>query len=163
MSGKEYWENIVSENDLKAAYRNRKKDYDSQKQRADALPSLQNDGWEYVSTYKDKRYIRVQKQRPLSERFENKVWQMLYNMGYPKMNKDDKFVISYSKTDPNLTQQIDVFAVDNETAIIVECKTAETVSKKDYKTEIDAYKGNIGEIIRGIRKQYGKKLKIKFI
>lgn len=25
MSGKEYWENIVSENDLKAAYRNRKK------------------------------------------------------------------------------------------------------------------------------------------
>lgn len=163
MSGKEYWENIVSGKDLEAACRDRKKDYVFQKQRADALPSLQDDGWEYVSTYKDKRYIRVQKQKPLGERFENKVWQMLYNMGYPKMNKDNKFVISYSKTDPNLTQQIDVFAVDNETAIIIECKTAETVSKKDFKTEIDAYKGNISEIVRSIRKQYGKRLKIKFI
>lgn len=57
----------------------------------DALLSLQNDGWEYVSTYKDERFIRVQKQKPLGERFENKVWLMLYGMGYSKMNRDDKF------------------------------------------------------------------------
>lgn len=163
MSDKEFWENIVSDNELTAAYRARNKDYVYQRQRADALPSLQNDGWEYVSTYKDERFIRVQKQKPLGERFENKVWLMLYGMGYSKMNRDDKFVISYSKANPDLTQQIDVFAVDDETAIIVECKTAEKASKKDFKTEIDAYKGNIGEIIKAVRKQYGKKLKTTFI
>lgn len=163
MSDKEFWENIVSDNELTAAYRARNKDYVYQRQRADALLSLQNDGWEYVSTYKDERFIRVQKQKPLGERFENKVWLMLYGMGYSKMNRDDKFVISYSKANPDLTQQIDVFAVDDETAIIVECKTAEKASKKDFKTEIDAYKGNIGEIIKAVRKQYGKKLKTKFI
>lgn len=78
MSDKEFWENIVSDNELTAAYRARNKDYVYQRQRADALLSLQNDGWEYVSTYKDERFIRVQKQKPLGERFENKVWLMLW-------------------------------------------------------------------------------------
>ena len=42
--------------------------------------------------------------------------------------------MTYDFQDPNHTQQIDVFAADNECVIIVECKSAETRRDSNFKT-----------------------------
>ena len=42
------------------------------------------------------------------------------------------------------TQQIDVFAKDDETIIIVECKSTKEENKRgDFKKDLEAYKGKI--------------------
>lgn len=163
MSDKEYWENLVSGEELKKAKRERNKEYEYRRERISSLDSLEENGWEYVSTYKDNTFIKVRKRKPVGVRFENKVWLMLEKMGFTSLNRDDKFVISYGKDNRDLTQQVDVFAADEETALIIECKAAEKFTKKDFKKDIDAYKGNLGEMINSVKKQFGKGINIRVI
>ena len=56
-----------------------------------------------------------------------------------------------------------MLAVDDETALVVECKTAAKAgTSKDYKIEIEAYKYKINGIVREIKKQY-QGVEVKFI
>lgn len=158
------WNNLVSGSDLETAKKERRRDYIDKRERRDALPSLEEDGWHHQSDYKDKRFIKVRKQKSFDKQFENRVWMLFYSMGYTTMNKDDSFVISYGKRYGDLTKQIDVFAFDGETALVVECKAAEHPgTKKDFKCELEAINSYKEQIMGEIRNQFGRGVKIKFI
>ena len=158
------WSVLVTGDDLQKAKRERRKEFVDKRERRDALPSLEAEGWSLFSEYKDQRFVKVRKRKPVGERFENRVWMLFYYMGYSKMNADNSFDISYSKKDDTLTKQIDVFAYDGETALVVECKAAEMPgTKKDFKTDLESI-GFYMEQIRGeIRNYCGRGTKIKFI
>lgn len=157
------WDKLVSEDDLDRVKRERKKPYIDKKIRRDSLPGLEKEGWELLSEYKDRRYVKVRKDKRLDEQFENRVWILFSNMGYTTMNEDSTFVISYGK-DPSLTKQIDIFAYDGETVLVVECKSAEeSGTSKDFKTELESL-NCIKEKVRGeIRNHFGRGVKVKFI
>ncbi len=158
------WDVVVTGDDLQQAKRERKKEYVDSRERKDSLTSLEADGWTLISEYKDMRFIKVRKPKPADVLFENKVWMLFYSMGYSEMNRDRTFEISYSKKDKSLTKQIDVFAFDGETALVVECKTAENPkTAKDFKTELESLRSNMQGISNEIRSQYGRGVKIKFI
>ena len=159
----ERWENIVEGEELKKARAERSRTYITRKELSAAIPALEADGWEVISTYKDGKHVKVGKNKPIGDLFENKVWMMFYSMGFKRLNRDNQFEIPYEKNDPNQTQQIDVLAVDDEIALVVECKTANKPgTSKDFKTEIEAYKYKINGIIREIKKQYSG-VEVKFI
>lgn len=159
----EKWENIVEGEELKRARIERARTYETKKVLKAALQDYEVEGWEPISTYKDGKHVKVRRPKPIGEVFENKVWLMLYSMGFKKMNRDSQFVIQYEKDEPDQTQQIDVLAVDDETALVVECKTAAKAgTPKDFKTEIEAYKYKINGIVREIKKQYPG-VEVKFI
>jgi DNA sulfur modification protein DndB len=72
--------------------------------------------------------------------------------------------LPYDKNNPSQSKQIDVFAKDDETILIVECKSSESNKRGDFKKELESYIG----IIEGLRKSLlalfpRNKFKFKFI
>ena len=70
--------------------------------------------------------------------------------------------MSYDYQNPNITQQIDVFAADDETVIIVECKAAETIKDGVFKKPLEAFHGQMEGLRREAQKRFPK-AKVKFI
>ena len=79
-------------------------------------------GWEVEKELKTK--TRLRKSKVHSKKFEDDVWCQFYELGYRYFNYDENFKLPYGK-DPEDTKQIDVFAVDNEFAILIECRSSE--------------------------------------
>ncbi|MBP7509056.1 MAG: DGQHR domain-containing protein [Prolixibacteraceae bacterium] len=156
------WGKVVSGQELVTAKRFRSKSFITRKERMLALPDLISEGWSEYKTYSDPKFVGVKKKKPFDELFEDKVWMMFANLGFTDMNCDRKFYMSYDYQNPDFTQQIDVFAADEETIIIVECKASETIKDGVFKKYIEAFHGQM----EGLRKEAQKKYpgrKVKFI
>lgn len=163
MGGKiERWENLVEGEDLKKARLARSKRTTSRRIRDNELPAFESKGWESVSSYKNGD-VKIEKRIPFDEEFENRVWLMLCAMGFKKMNRDNSFNIGYSKSDPGLTKQIDVFAMDEETILIFECKTAKKQKTSAFLDEIGEFADKIEGIRQSLFKQFGKGRQIRFV
>lgn len=156
------WNSIVSEKELELAYRTRKKKYVESKERRVALPELIEEGWKEFKTYKDYKFVGVKKDKKADEIFEDKVWCLFKQLGFTYLNKDRHFEMSYDYSNPELTQQIDVFAADDETAIVVECKSAESLKEGVFKKPLEAFHGQMEGFRKEIKKQFPN-AKIKFI
>lgn len=94
------------------------------------------------------------------EIFENKVWCLFYKMGFKKFNSGRKFDISFANFD-GCQQQIDVFCADDETALIIECKSG--YDSTSLKENVQSYAGIIKGIRNTIHKELGKNMNIAFI
>lgn len=156
------WGKVVSGQELVTAKRFRSKSFIIKKERALALPDLIDEGWIEYKTYNDPKFIGVKKEKPFDELFEDKVWMMFANLGFTDMNCDRKFVMSYDYQNPDFTQQIDVFAADEETIIIVECKASETIKDGVFKKYIEAFHGQMDGLRKEAQKKYPGR-KVKFI
>lgn len=156
------WDKIVSGKELAKVKTARSRTFIFDKQRTGALPALQEEGWEFVSTYKDERFVKVRKEKPHSEQFEDKVWGLFAGMNFTDMNADAHFHMSYDYQNPAATQQIDVFAADGETVIIVECKSAAKPTEGVFKKAIEAFHGQMDGLQKEARQRYPH-CKVKFI
>lgn len=156
------WEKIVSGKDLIRAKNLRKNQYIESKERRVALTELIDEGWEYVKDYADPKFIKVHKEKPYDEQFEDRVWLLFAQMGFPYLNQDRNFKMSYDLHNPDFTQQIDVFAADEETVLIVECKSAETIKDGVFKKSIEAFHGQMDGLRKEALKKFPKR-KVKFI
>lgn len=156
------WDNVVCGKELITARNKRKNIYIEDKQRKSALPELEGEGWEYVKDYADPKFVKVRKEKPYDEQFEDKVWELFYQMGFKELNKDRNFKMEYDHSNPEFTQQIDVFAADEEVVLIVECKSAETQKDGVFKKEIEALHGQMDGLRKKVLQKYPKR-KVKFI
>lgn len=156
------WDNVVSYKELVSAKNKRKNIYIEDKQRKVALGELEEEGWEYVKDYSDPKFVKVRREKPYDEQFEDRVWLLFYQMGFLHMNKDRNFKMTYDFQNPNFTQQIDVFAADEETVLIVECKSADKTKDGTFKKEIEALHGQMDGLRKTALKQFPGR-KVKFI
>ena len=155
------WDNVVSYKELVSAKNKRKNIYIEDKQRKVALGELEEEGWEYVKDYSDPKFVKVRREKPYDEQFEDRVWLLFYQMGFLHMNKDRNFKMTYDFQNPNFTQQIDVFAADEETVLIVECKSADKTKDGTFKKEIEALHGQMDGLRKTALKQFpGRKVKL---
>ena len=162
MTSKTKWEKIVSGKELDSHRASRSKTYVVKKERRSALPELIEEGWSHFKEYKDPKYIGVRKDKPFDEKFEDKVWLLFAKMGFHHMNSDRHFEMSYDFQNPENTQQIDVFAADEECVIIVECKSSERPKEGNFKKEIEALHGQMEGLAKEARRQFEGR-KVKFI
>lgn len=156
------WDAIVSGDALTRVRALRSKTYVESKERRAALPELIEEGWVEHKSYKNNRFVGVRKDKPFYEVFEDRVWCLFAKLEFSYMNKDRDFKMSYDYQNPDNTQQIDVFAADDETVVIVECKAAETIKDGVFKKKLEALRGQMD----GLRKEAQKKFpkaKVKFI
>lgn len=80
-----------------------------------------NKGWEISK--KNKRSYKLKKAKGHDVYLEDRIWCLLDKMGYKEMN-GDKFTITFSREDGSQgKKQIDVFGCDEETALVIECKS----------------------------------------
>ncbi len=156
------WESIVSGEALIKVRKLRSKTFIESKERRVALPELNEEGWEEYKSSKNNNFVGVRKNKRFDEVFEDRVWCLFEKLGFIYMNKDRSFIMSYDFNDPNNTQQIDVFAADEETVIIVECKAAETIKDGVFKKPLEAFRGQMDGLRREAQKKFPK-AKVKFI
>ena len=155
---------LVTEDEIASELR-RRKSKDQQKTVSAANKKLiaekveveQKDGWRVVR--KNAKSTRMAKPKPLDEQLEDEVWSILAQMGFKQMSKGRDFKIAVEEgLEP---RQIDVFAKDDETVIIVECTQRESPGKKHMANLIEKIKAIREPVFKSIRKFYGNQSKLK--
>jgi DNA sulfur modification protein DndB len=155
---------LLSENDISKQLRLRKADsYNESYANGSAILNEKlSDGWQVRAELKTKTKIFYPK--PSDIAFEDKVWALFASLGFKLMNSDRHFHIPYDKKNPNLTQQIDVFAKDEETVLIIECRSSTKDKIGDFKKELEAMKSKKQGIINSINALFpDTKPKFKYI
>lgn len=156
---------LITEKDIKTNLRLRKNSFNFDSLPINSKELLEEkikEGWEVDREYKTK--IRIKKLKSQDVFFEDKVWQLFASLGFKLMNKDRNFHIPYDKTNSKLTKQIDVFAKDKETILIIECKSAVSNKKGDFKDELEAMSGTMEGLVQSIKDLFSdEKLKFKYI
>jgi len=157
------WDNLVSGDALKDISEERKQTNIKERVKKDEILSREKNGWSSTGKpYKDAS-IMMTKKKEIGSSFEDEVWTMFYNMGFTVMNKTDDFVMSYSETNPNLTKQIDVIAIDDEVCLFIECKETEIIDNTTtWKKDLESINGYYGGLCNEIKKKYPNR-KCKYI
>ena len=156
------WDNLVTGKDLISVSRLRRNKYQEKKGFTSASEDYQSEGWEAFSTYKNPKYTKYRKEKSYDEQFEDAVWYMFYKMGFSWLNKDRTFRLASDPNNPALTQQIDVFAVEDETIFVVECKSCDKPKEVTFKKELEALNGQMFALRVEILKQFQDK-KVVFV
>ena len=156
------WENLLSPEEIKSATRERKKTFTERTTWRVALENEAEEGWYYFKDTKNPDKVKVHKDKPISEVFENRLWVLFASMGFTNMNRDSHFEIEYSEKTNSHKKQIDVFAVDEETVLVVECKCAERLKNKPWKTELESIHGYMDGVRAEILKKFPNH-NVKFI
>lgn len=142
-------------------YRSKKKEYMELSIDFNELPEYEKDGWSQHAKLKTKYQIR--KNKIHSQLFEDKVWCQFYELGYRILNRDATLKLPFGK-DPKDKQQIDIVAINNDTAFLIECKSAEKSRKAtSYKDYFEALRLRLEGFRQAIREIYGQELKVKYI
>ena len=119
------------------------------------------EGWQTVR--KNAKSTRMAKAKPAGEQLEDEVWSILAQMGFKEMSKGRQFTIDVE--DGLSPRQIDVFAKDDETVIIVECTRSDTPGKKSMTQLIEKIRAIRENLLISISKAYDQqaKLKVKYV
>lgn len=119
-------------------------------------------GWTVGKELKTK--TRVRKSCTHDEQLENRVWHLFYLLGYPEISAGRKFqvTIKRKKAEP-YRKQVDVLAKDDETVIVAECKSCESLSRRSLQKDIEEFASLKGPIANAIKKHFGDTFKPKII
>ncbi len=120
----------------------------------------QDDGWEV-----DRRghRLRLKRIKTQCKDLEDRAWCLFYRMGYPEIGGVG-FEIKYHRADgSDDVKQIDVFAKDDETVIVGECKSRDSRSRRSLQKDLSETEKLQGPIAKAIRAHYSGDFKPKII
>lgn len=145
-----------------AEYRERKQRYAFRSFRKDEYDYAVAEGWEHVK--ENKTSHRFRKLKPFDERFENELWCLLYTLGYPILNVGRKFSIDVAHhAGETVSKQIDVFAYDDETIIVAECKACEQRTKRYLQKDIAEFDSLKGPIAASLKRYFNGEFTQKLV
>ncbi len=140
----------------------RRKLFDEKSVGHDEIAEHATDGWTFDKKLKTK--TRVKREKELDERLENRFWYVLFRMGYPEMNAGRTFSVRIERKGAEpLRKQIDVFAKDDETVIVAECKACDKVAKRSLQKDLEEFANLKGPVAAAVHAHYGPKFKPKII
>lgn len=152
---------IISGNSIKCKYKKKRlaDKYSSVKKGKEEI--YLDEGWSICKEYKTR--TKLCKSKPIGDLFEDKVWCILSRMGFNEMNENNQFKIPISCSEQVTPKQIDIFAKDRESVILVECKSAKETTRRSFRKDINEINGIRNKIITFINNHYGSKLKVGWI
>ena len=159
---------IVSGDEIGVELRRRKKEHiyktisgSNKKLIAQKVELEEADGWRVAR--KNAKSTRMEKPKPADEHLEDEVWSILAQMGFKEMSKGRQFTIPVE--DGLKPRQVDVYAKDDETVVMVECTRREKPGTKNMANLIEKITAIREPIFKLIRKFYGQdnKLKVKYV
>lgn len=161
MDDENYFEGIVSGSELGSTYRHRRPlDIFETVVIGEETQHLDN-GWRIYK--QNKKSLRLAKPKSFDQAFEDEVWCLLYKIGFENLNKDRNFRIKLLSNNKSPGKQLDVFAKDVDTVLIVECKTSQKPSKMDLQKDMAEVVAIREDVRKLIYTHYGKKLKLGWI
>ena len=154
-------EELIEDDELLTEYTERSKTHlDIKTIKKEKLAEFLNQNPSYEKIKENPKSFSVGIPKDKDIIFENKLWCLFYKMGFKKFNADRKFEIPYADG-KGCSKQIDVFCCDDETVLVVECKSG--YSSSSLKENVESYVGIIDGIRNSIKKELGRNLNIAFI
>ena len=118
-------------------------------------------GWELSK--RNKKTDRMKRLKSHDVYFEDRVWALLAALDFNLINTDRNFRLAYSENPDITAKQIDVFVVDSDTALVVECKSASKRTRSSFSKDIAEIVGIKSEILKRLKKQFKRSLKVRWI
>jgi DGQHR domain-containing protein len=147
--------NVLPPEELAAVSRRKKRDSLIKSIPSDQLEAVIADGWHQIGK-KKKRSVRVAKPKPHHVLLEDRVWSSLYRMGFNFLSGERGSVLQLEPKNPEgPTNQIDVFAMDREVAVAIECKSSIMSRREPHLQEILCKIANMREpLARAVASQF---------
>lgn len=83
-----------------------------------------------------KRAVRLKRPKSHDCWLEDRVWCLFHSMGYPVLNADG-FKITFEREDGSIgRKQVDVYAEDDETVVVIECKSRDQRGRRSLQKDI---------------------------
>lgn len=118
-------------------------------------------GWELASSGTNK--LKLKRAKSHDTLLEDRVWGLLFKLGYPVLGGKD-FAIRFRRSDGSIGEKrVDVFAKDDETCIVVECKSREKRGKRNLQPFLNETAALQKPIASAIRKHFGAAFKPKIV
>ncbi|MEN8853015.1 MAG: DGQHR domain-containing protein [Candidatus Arcticimaribacter sp.] len=157
----EIYEMLLDSNGIKNKLKSRRSQFEYTSIRKSELQEFLDKGWEIQR--ENKTTFRIKKKKELDVWLEDRIWSLFAQMGFQHMNSDREFRLSYTKDNSIPGKQIDVFAVDEETIFIIECKTSQKRRSESFQKDINEINGIRGNIIPNIKKAFEGNKKIVWL
>ena len=152
---------IVDRSLLKSTYAKRRDQYIYQSIHPADQIKYEDDGWEVHKGGNKK--VRMKRLKPHNIFLEDQVWCLFYRMGYPELGGYN-FTIRYEWHNGTIGEKkIDVFAKDDETVIITECKSRESRGRRSLQKDLHETESLQKMLANAIRKHYGSNFNPKII
>jgi DNA sulfur modification protein DndB len=126
------------------------------------VEDMLKDGWEeYGTPLKTKARLRKLKSHDV--KFEDDLWCQLYSLGYRHLSIDRHLSLPFGP-DPKQRKQIDVVAIDDDTILLVECKSSEKPAKpQSFKTEFEGLQQRLDGFSKTLGQMLGNGRRVKYI
>src|SRR5690606_1362053 len=105
-------------------YRAKKSSFQQRSIDHSMLDDFLAEGWEEDPSSNLKTKVKIRREKPHNVKFEHDIWCQLYELGYRTLNIDENFRLPFS-TNAQDKKQIDVIAINDESILLVECKSSE--------------------------------------
>ena len=129
---------LSDEKVLSSAFRIRKSVYEYKSIPSSELKSVDFKDWELQR--EGKQSSRLKRKKNHEKWLEDRTWCLFYRMGYKKLSGDN-FGISFTRKNGSIgTKQIDVYAEDDETALVIECISCAVPGRRSLQKEISRNK-----------------------
>ena len=147
----------------KREYTDRSRPYDHRSiPHAEADILLAQGDWSEHRRFKTRVHLR--RPRTHDELLENRVWCLLYNLGYLEISCGRDFqVLIRRRGARDLYKQIDVLARDDETVLAVECNSQAELGKRSLQHDLADFASLKGPLARVINRSYGSSAKPKIV
>ena len=141
----------------------RKRTYELMSASDGDVERLKLEGWAYAKKLRNHK-THLKRPLPLETQLENRVWFLFYLLGYPELGGGRGFTIRFTRKNSQTgSKQIDVFAKDDETVAVVECKVCEKPRKRSLQKDIEEFANLKGHIAQAIKDHYGASFKPKIL
>lgn len=147
-------QNVHPVGDLGSLARRRSKGVDYQTVRNALQADLEAEGWRPVRH--NKTTVRMERDKAKSAWLEDRVWSLLHRMGYTHMSGEGGATLGLAANDTSgVTNQLDVVAVDSETAMAIECKCAQQPRRRPaFQEDIAKLALMRDRFVDGVRTQF---------
>ena len=115
------------------------------------------DGWRMVR--ENAKSTRIAKAKSADEQLEDEVWTILAQMGFKELSKGRQFAITFD--DDLGPEQVNIFAKDDETAIIIHCAYRNSPGRKNMADLVDKIRAIRERVFKTVRKCYEQQGKLK--
>lgn len=122
-------ENVMPSKELHALYRSRNKSFETKSVHPKLVDEAIADGWSLLK--KNSTSVRLQRPKPLSTHFEDRIWSMLFRMQFEHLSgAGGAKLLLDPRNESGPRNQLDVVGIDSELVLAIESKTSERFVKR---------------------------------
>lgn len=152
---------LITKSEKLAAYKKHRDQYLYESIPPSDTEKYETAGWTLHKESKTR--VRMKRLKQHKQSLGDQVWCLFYRMGYPEINGEN-FKIRYTLADGTIGEKrLDVFAKDDETVVVIECRSKETRGRKNLSKDLQESASLQKAASITIKKHYGSNFKPKII